>query len=430
MAVVIGIRQEDKSPWEARAPLAPEEVEELTERHGVRFQVQHSPYRVFGAQQYRNAGAEVVSDLDACPVILGVKEIPAGKLAPGKTYLYFSHTIKGQPDNMPALRRLIELGCTLIDYERIADNEGRRLVFFGRFAGLAGMIDSLRALGRRLQSEAIANPFARVRPAYEYGDLDEVRHHFALIGEEIREAGLPAEIQPFVCGFAGYGQVSRGAREIFDLLPVTRVRPDELAQLPRRGDTCFATVFDERHLVEPVEASRPFELRDYYDHPERYRAALFPYLKHLTVFINAIYWDPRYPRFLTREQLRELYEGQPRLRVIGDITCDIDGSLACTVRATTPDNPVYVYDPFSGEATDGFRGRGPVVLAVDFLPCELPVDASRHFSKSLAPFIPALDAADLSAPLEASGLPAELARAVIVHNGELTEPYRYLEKHL
>ena len=184
-------------------------------------------------------------------------------------------------------------------------------------------------------------------------------------------------------------------------------------------------------MVERVDASAPFHLQEYYEHPQRYRSIFFRHVPYLTVLVNGIYWDARYPRLLTREQLRELYAGKPpRLRVIGDISCDLDGSVQCTQRTTEPSDPVYVYDPLTGQMHSGVAGRGPVVLAVDFLPCELPVDASTYFSRVLSPFVAAMGKADFSAPLERSGLPDEVARAAIVWQGKLTPAYRYLERHL
>jgi alpha-aminoadipic semialdehyde synthase len=185
-------------------------------------------------------------------------------------------------------------------------------------------------------------------------------------------------------------------------------------------------------MVERLDASEPFHLQEYYDHPDRYRGVFAPYVPHLTVLVNGIYWEERYPRLVTLDLLRELYAGpaRPRLRVIGDITADVDGSIQCNLRPTEPDNPVYVYEPQTGQARDGVAGDGPVVLAVDHLPCELPVDSSGHFSRALAPLIPAIARADFRAPIGGSGLPPELTAATIVYNGQLTEPYRYLESFL
>lgn len=430
--VQIGIRREDKSHWEARTPLVPADVLRLIRDHGLEIAIQPSPNRAFDDDAYRQAGATLTEDLSACPVILGVKEIPPAWFERGKTYVYFSHTIKGQPDNMPALRRLMDLKGQLIDYERIVDEEGRRLVFFGRFAGLAGMIDTLWALGRRLRHEGLDTPLAAVQPAHRYRDLDHAREAIRETGDRIRTQGLPDVLRPFVCGFAGYGQVSQGAQEIYDLLPVEEVTPEALATLDAAAPHCHKVVFREEHLAEPIDGSASFRLQEYYDHPDRYRAAFFRHVPHLTALVNGIYWEPKYPPLITREQFATLYAdgASPRLRVVGDITCDIDGSLACTTRATTPDSPVYTYDPTTGQTIDGVAGRGPVVLAVDFLPCELPVDASVAFSRAVSPLIPGLAKADFAGDLANSGLPSELARATIVYQGELTEPYRSLRQHL
>jgi saccharopine dehydrogenase (NAD+, L-lysine-forming) len=428
---MLGIRREDKSNWEGRAPLVPDDVKRLKDEHGVRVCVQRSPNRVFSEDQYQAAGAVVADDLRDCPIILGVKEIPVHCFEPEKTYVFFSHTIKAQPANMPALRRLVELDCTLIDYERIVDPAGRRLVFFGRYAGLAGMIDTLWALGQRLRHEGIASPFTRVQPAHRYGDLAHFEREFRAVADEIRAEGLPEALRPLVCGFAGYGQVSHGAQHIYDQLPVKEVSPEELAAVSAGARTCYKVIFHEEHMVERIDPSQPFELQEYYQHPERYRASFFRHLPHLTALVNCIYWAPRYPRMITRAQFQQLYtRPRPRLRVVADISCDVDGSLACTTRTTDPGHPIYVYDPATGETHDGVAGTGPVVLAVDFLPCELPVDASNYFSRSFAPFVPALARADFSGSLEQSGLPPELQTATIVYQGKLTEPYRYLESEI
>ncbi len=429
---MIGIRHENKSRWETRVPLVPRDVETLVRDHGVRFHVEHSETRAFPESEYAAAGASVGDDLADCPIVVGVKEIPPEKFKPGRTYMFFSHTIKGQPSNMPMLRRLMELRCQLIDYERIIDGAGRRLVFFGHFAGLAGMIDTLWALGQRWKHEGIDTPLAMVRQAYRYGTLDKAKSDIATVGKRIRRDGLPEACRPLVCGFAGYGQVSQGAQEIFDFLPVEEVAPADLASVPPSANTCFKAVFHEKDMVERRDTSSPFDLQEYYDCPDRYRGRFFDYVPHLTILLNGIYWEPRYPRLVSLDQLRDLFcgKGRPRLRVIGDVTCDIDGAVECTTRATEPDNPVYVYEPGAGRTLDGVAGDGPVILAVDHLPCELPADSSAYFSRSLSPLIPGLARADFSAPLDRSGLPAELERATIVYQGELTEPYRHLEESL
>lgn len=430
---MIGIRREDKSQWEARVPLTPSDIQMLIEEHGLSFTVQKSPVRTYANEVFSNVGAQVADHLHDCDIIIGVKEMPVAFFEPGKTYVFFSHTIKAQPSNMPMLKRMVDLGCTLIDYERIVDDQGRRLVFFGRYAGLAGMIDTLWSLGQRLKHEGIDSPFAAVRRAYDYDDLEHAKREIAAVGDAIRKDGLPPEVQPLVCGFTGYGNVSLGAQEIYDLLPVHTVEPDEISSIGPDAHQCFRTVFREEHLVEFERGGNtPFDVQDYYEHPEKYRSTFYDSLQHLSLLVNCIYWEPKYPRLVTCEQLKQLYSGpqRPRLRVIGDITCDIEGSVECTVRPTDPGDPIYVYEPQTGQVHNGIAGDGPVIMAVDILPCELPKDSSTHFGQSLRPFMPALAAADFDKPIENSGLPAELQRATIVYKGELTEPYKYLKSEI
>jgi alpha-aminoadipic semialdehyde synthase len=424
---LLGIRREDKNLFEKRVPLVPDDVRALAPQ--ARVIVQPAPRRIFSDDAYRAAGATLGEDLASCPVILGVKEIPPQLFLAGKAYVFFSHTMKGQPQNMPMLRRLLELGCTLIDYEKIVDDQGRRLVFFGRHAGLAGMIDTLWALGKRLAHEGIQTPLDGLRPAHAYASLDEAKAEIAAAGRTLRAALRPG-LQPLTFGVTGYGNVSSGAQEILDLLAPRAVPPEELPRLPAAPEI-YKTVFYEKHLVEPT-GSGAFELQDYYPRPRGYRPVFDRYLDHLDVIVNCIYWEPRYPRLVTLEDLGRLYGGDalPRLRVIGDITCDIDGSIQANVRSTASDNPVYVYDVKREESVDGVDGRGPVILAVDNLPAELPLDASLFFSQSLRPFAPALAGADYGAPLARSGLPPALQRATIVYRGELTEPFAYLAAHL
>jgi len=435
MSRCIGIRREDKSEWERRVAVVPDIARNLREKHGIQVVVQPSPIRAFGEDEFLAAGATLDEDLSSCPVIFGVKEMPKEVFQPGKTYVFFSHVIKGQPYNMPMLKRLMELGCNLVDYEKVADDKGRRLIFFGRHAGLAGMIDTLWALGRRLQWEGIPNAFTEVRRAYQYHDLAEAQEAIRTVGDRIREDGLPPAVTPLIVGVAGYGNVSRGAQEILDLLPVVEIDPAELAAVTAeadpRTDVVYKTVFHEEHTVVPLDPSAAFALQEYYDHPERYRGVFAGHVQYLTVVANCIYWEPRYPRLITKDDLRELWaHGTPRLRVIGDISVDIDGAIEATSRATDIDDPVYVYDPLTGYTRDGVRGRGPVILAVDILPSELPRDASVYFAGVLEDYVPALASADFSVPLEELELPEELKRAVIVYHGELTPAYRYLEEHV
>lgn len=434
MKACIGIRREDKSIWERRVPIIPEHARQLQQEHGIKVQVQPSDTRVFSDEAFRQAGAHVTDDL-SCPVVFAVKEIPLDFFEPNHTYIFFAHIIKGQSYNMPMLQKMLDVGCTLIDYEKVTDAQGRRLIFFGYHAGLVGMIDTLWALGRRLDWEGIANPFSQLYQARQYDGLDEAKAAVAAVGERITREGLPKELVPFVCGFAGYGNVFRGANEIIELLPVRDVQPHELDHLMReehQASGLYKVVFKEKNTVEPVSSADRFDLQDYYDHPEKYRSKFHQHLPHLTLLVNCIYWEEKYPRLVTKQDLRELYgrEDQPRLRVIGDISCDVEGAIEATLRCTELDNPLFVYDPFDERARDGVAGRGPVILAVDILPSELPREASVYVSGKLLDYVPAIARADYSVPFEELDLPPEIKRAVVVHHGELTPDYRYLEEYL
>jgi len=433
--IVVGIRREDKSVWERRAPLVPDDVRELIAEHGIRVVIQPSDLRVFKDEEYAAVGAQVQEDLSECDVIFAVKEVPLHLILPDKTYVYFAHVIKGQPYNMPMLKRLLDLGCTLIDYEKVTDEKGRRLIFFGRHAGWAGMLDTLWALGKRLEWEGIPNPFSSIHQAHTYPDLEAGRRAVQEAGEEIRQKGLPPILTPLVVGFAGYGNVSRGAQEIFDLLPHRDVAPSDLPALFEAEPdphVLYKVVFKEEHTVEPVSPEDRFDLQDYYAHPEKYRARFPAYLPYLTVLINAIYWEAKYPRLVTRSDLRDLFGGpaRPRLRVIGDISCDIEGAIECTVKCTEPGDPVYAYNPRTDETVNGYAGEGVVVLAVDILPSELPRESSVDFSAVLREFVPAIARADYTVPFDQLALPPEIKRAVIAYRGELTPGYKYLEKYL
>ncbi|RMF61017.1 MAG: hypothetical protein D6748_02705 [Calditrichaeota bacterium] len=432
----IGIRRETKDTTERRAPLTPAQVEKLVKKHGIRVIVEPSPQRVFTEEEYQKRGAEISEDLRECNIIFGVKEIPIPDLEPEQTYCFFSHTIKAQPYNMPMLKKILELKDTLLDYELVKDHNHRRTIFFGNFAGYAGMIDSLWALGRRLQWEGYHTPFAEIQPAHQYESLEAAKAAIREVGNQIREHGLPPALTPFVCGFTGYGQVSKGAQEIYDLLPSIQISAGELTEFFRKKEFdsthVYKVEFHKYDMFEPIPGQAhidEFTWFEFNEHPEFFQGKFEQYVPYLTMLINGIYWEPRYPRLLSKKYLKELFQKEttPRLRIIGDITCDIEGSIEATVKATNSRNPVYVYHPETGEALDGWEGRGVVILAVDKLPTELPRESSEFFGNSLLPYVPGLAAADFNVPFEALELPEGFKEAVIVHQGKLTPSFQYLK---
>lgn len=436
MKLRIGIRREDKNPWERRVPLIPAHSGEIIRKFPLDIWLQPSEIRIFPDKNFIGEGARIEEDLSSCSVVFAVKEIPLDFFQPGKTYMFFSHTIKGQAYNMPMLKKMMDLKCTLIDYERVVDEKGQRLVFFGLQAGQAGMIDTLWAYGQRLQKLGQHNPFEDVRLAYQYDSLADAKRSIGKVGEHIERSGLQPAQTPMICGFAGYGRVSLGAQEIFDLLPADEIKPDDLEAFFKggdfRSDKVYKVVFKEEHMVTPRSKSGRFDLQEYYDHPERYGSIFEKYLPFLSVLVNCIYWTPSYPHFVSKEFLRQLWEKDraPRLKVIGDISCDVEGAIECTLYATNPGDPVYVYDPIEQNATPGPDGRGVVIMATDNLPAELSLESSLFFSDVLSPFVPAIAMADYSGSFDDCDLPYPIKRAVILYQGEFTPEYAYMKEYI
>ncbi|MEA3432478.1 MAG: bifunctional lysine ketoglutarate reductase /saccharopine dehydrogenase family protein [candidate division WOR-3 bacterium] len=423
-----GIRREDKNKWEARVPLVPSDIRELLKK-GIKFYIQPSDIRAFKEKEFEEVGAHIEEDLSSCPVIFGVKEMPAQFFKKGRTYIFFAHVIKGQEYNMPMLKRMMELECNLIDYERIIDENGKRLVFFGRFAGLAGIIDTLWAFGQRLLFKGVKNPFSEIKKTHEYSSLKEIKRAITNIGHKIAIDGLSPSVSPCIIGIAGYGNVSRGVQEILNLLPIEEISPLEIERITDKRKQLYKVVFKEEDMVKPVSADGIFDLNDYYNYPEKYRSKFHKHLPYLSILMNCIYWTPKYPRLVTKGDIRRLFtDKNPRLKVIGDISCDIEGSIEATLHTTDPAKPVFTYDPQRETAIPGFKGDGIVVMAIDNLPCELPRESSESFSKVVKRFVPAIVSADYGVNLDEIELPAEIKKALILHKGKLTPDYKYLEQ--
>ena len=398
--------------------------------------IQPSKIRIFSDDEYARCGASVSEDLSDCPLVLAIKEIPSEHFRTGTAYMFFSHVSKGQSYNMNMLGRILKVGASLLDYEQIVDGENRRLVFFGNHAGAAGLFETLYALGKRLEWEGYSTPLLSLARPLEFTSLDAGRQLLARVGERIANEGVGRALSPLIVGFAGYGNVSGGAQEFFDLLPHEEIAPDRLGSFMAAGSfsdkKLYKVVFKEKDIAVPIEAAEPFDLDNYYRRPEAYRGRFEEYLPHLTVLINCIYWEPKYPRLVTKQWLRSEWNNgrRPRLRVIGDITCDIEGSIECTVKATGPGNPVFTYLPSSEQVFDGWEGEGVVVMAVDTLPAEVPREATISFGEMLLPYLDSLASADFSLPFNELALGDTLKRSIIVHRGELTDSYQYLAKYL
>jgi alpha-aminoadipic semialdehyde synthase len=432
MSFTLGIRREDKNIWERRVPIIPNHVKELKEKYDISTIIQPSKIRIFSDEEYRNIKVKVDENLRDANVIFAVKEIPIDLFEKNKTYVFFAHITKGQKYNMPMLKRMIDLRCNLIDYERITDEKNRRLVFFGRYAGFAGMVDTLWALGQRLKYKKIKSPIDEIKQSIYYDDIDKIKNHFRKIGKRIQMQGFPDNISPIVVGLAGYGNVSNGAQEILDVLPIKEINPNELETLNTNysNKVIYKVVFREEDIVVPVFSNKKFNLQEYYSNPEFYQSVFYRYLPYMTILMNCIYWEERYPRLITKKFIKECYSKNIKLQIIGDISVDINGAIEITSKTTTPSNPVFVYNPLTDNISDNYRDDGIVIMAVDNLPCELPKESSIEFSNALFSFIPHIVKADYSTDFDSLDLPPEIKRAVILHHGTLTPNFSYISKFL
>lgn len=424
---MIGLRREDKNEWERRVALTPLHVKHLLDS-GLDVAVETATHRAYPDADYRAVGARVGDGFDDARVVLGIKEVALDRLQADKTYVFFSHTTKAQSHNMPLLRRMLDLGCTLLDYEQITDGQGRRLIFFGRHAGYAGMIDTLWVLGRRLALDGFDTVLQQIKPAHQYTTLAQALEHIADVGRQLARDGLPAGLDPIVCGFTGTGNVSTGAQDVLSRLPVLDLKPEDLrARKQHRRDAIYKVVLDLNQRFQRDDGG-PVEIAELAAHPERFTNATLPYLPGLTVLVNGMFWVPALPRLLTLADMRALHRSGElaSLRVIADISCDIGGAIEATYKATTPANPVFVYDVPHERFADGFAGDGPVILAIDNLPAELPRESSQDFGDTLLPFVEPLYRCDWTRPFADLALPSELSRAIIAHRGELIPRFEYL----
>ena len=431
----IGIRDENKYKMERRAPITPTYTERIIKDYGIEIDVLHSEKRIFTDEEYAKTGCNIVQNLDETPIIFGVKEIPIQDLRQDKTYIFFSHVIKGQQHNMPLLQRMIDLKSTLIDYEKIVDENNRRLIFFGRHAGLAGMINTLWSFGLRLRHLGIVNPFETLQQTYTYSSLEEAENVIKEIGNNIQINGLPQELAPLTIGITGYGNVSIGAQHILDLLPITEITPDELLNLKNNKNaisnkTIYKVVFKEEHIAKHKDGEK-FILHDFFNKPELFKSVFSKYVEHLTVLVNCSYWDNRYEPLVTKKHLRHLHStNSKKLTVIGDISCDVNGGIEATHTGTEIENPIFVYDPMTDTPEFGHTGNGVLIMAVDILPSELPREASISFADALIDFIEPIVSCDYNTEFDNIKLPTPIKKALILLQGELTPDYQYLKKYL
>lgn len=357
----IGIIREGKIPVDERVPLTPRQCAYLLKSYpDLQIRVQSSEIRAFTDQEYEAEGVEVVSDVKDCDILMGVKEVPLNELVPDKTYMFFSHTYKQQPYNRKLLQEILNRRIKLIDYEVLKDTHGTRLLGFGRYAGIVGAYNAFRAWGE------LTGDY-KLKPAHQCHDRREME-------AELVKVVLPEQVR---IALTGSGRVAGGVLEILSALRITKVFPKEYINLEFHEP--IYTQLDVNHYFRRVDG-RHFERHEFYRDPVGYESAFMKYARVTDIFIPAHFWSDRSPYIFTREDARN-----PgfKIKLVSDISCDIDGPVASTLRPSTIENPFYGYDP-SQEAEVPFGTEGSIgVSAVDNLPCELPRDASEDFGNEL-----------------------------------------------
>ncbi|XP_048404950.1 alpha-aminoadipic semialdehyde synthase, mitochondrial isoform X1 [Stegostoma tigrinum] len=441
---ILALRREDINAWERRAPLAPRHIKEVTSA-GYKVLVQPSNRRAIHEKDYRQAGAIIQEDISEASLIIGVKSPPVEKLIPKKTYAFFSHTIKAQEANMPLLDAVVEKEIRLIDYEKMVDSKGTRVVAFGKWAGVAGMINILHGLGLRFLALGHHTPFMHIGMAHNYRNSAQAVQAVRDCGYEISLGLMPKSIGPVTFVFTGTGNVSKGAQEIFTELPCEFVEPHELQDVFQSGDQrkVYCTVLSRHHHVvrksdgkyDPVEYQHRPQL-----YTSRFSVDIAPYT---TCLVNGIYWDPDTPRLLTRLDASNLLasakdfdpasDGCPelphRFLAICDISADTGGSIEFMTECTSIDMPFCMYDAEQQVIHDSLEGNGILMCSIDNLPAQLPIEATEYFGDQLSPYLWEMLTSDATQPFEKENdLTPVIRNAVIASNGSLTPKFKYIQK--
>ena len=396
--IKLGILREGKTPPDNRVPLTPDQCVEVQQKFkNVQVVVQNSQVRCFRDEEYREHGIPVQEDLSDCDVLMGVKEVPLSDLVPGKIYFFFSHTIKKQDYNRKLLQTILQKKIQLVDYEVLTDKNGFRIIGFGRFAGLVGAYNGLRALGLRRR-------IFDLKPAHQCDGLEEMLYQLNLVN-------LP----PVKIALTGDGRVANGVLEVLEFMKIQRLSPEEFLETEHPEEPVYTQLLPQ-HYARRKDGSA-FDLQHFFKHPKIYENALLPFARSTDLLIAAAYWDPKAPVLFTAEDMKQQ---DFRISVISDITCDIEGSIPSTKRAATIAEPFYDYNPETGVLEAPFSSEKNItVQAVDNLPNELPKDASRDFGRNLTDKVfPSLFGKDSDGIIE---------RASVTKNGKLMERYSYLQ---
>lgn len=394
-----GIVKERKNPPDRRVVFTPEELVRLQQQHPeVTVQVESSDIRVFSDENYSKLGIEVAEDISDCDVFFGVKEIPVDALLPNKKYFFFSHTIKKQSHNQKLLRAILDKNIELYDHETIVDVNNKRLIGFGRYAGIVGAYNGFRAFGIKY-------------------DLFNIPKAETLQNKEDLIARLKRQTLPNIkIVLTGHGKVGMGAKEILDGMKIKQVSTNDfLTKIYSQAVYTQIDVLDYNKRLD----GQVLDKTDFYINPQEYTSNFERFTKVADIFMAGHFHANGSPDILTLEMLKK---SDLKIKVVADISCDVEGPIASTLRASTIAEPFYGFLPIENKEVPYTHPGSIMVMSVDNLPCELPKDASEGFGEMfMEHVIPAFFNNDKD------GI---LARAKMTENGKLTQRFAYLQDYV
>ena len=394
-----GIIKERKNPPDRRVVFTPEELERLQSDYpDALVKVESSDIRVFPDEDYSKLGIEVAEDISDCEVFFGVKEIPVDYLIPNKKYFFFSHTIKKQPYNRKLLQAILEKNIELYDHETIVDANNKRLIGFGRYAGIVGAYNGFRAFGIK----------------YELFNLPKAE---TLNSKEDLVVRLRRQIFPNLkIVLTGHGKVGMGAKEILDGMKIKQVSVDDF--LNKVYSQPVYTQIDVLDYNKRIDG-QVLDNKDFYNNPQEYTSDFERFTKVADIFMAGHFHGNNAPDILTQDMLKA---ADCKIKVVADISCDVDGPIACTIKASTIAEPFFGYLPGEHKEVPYTHPGSIMVMSVDNLPCELPKDASEGFGEMFMKYvIPAFFNGDKDGILQ---------RAKITENGKLTPRFAYLQDYV
>lgn len=395
----IGIIKEGKTPPDERVALSPQQCREISEQYpAINLLVQESEVRRFKTEEYTAQGVSIVDSVDDCDVMIGVKEVPISDLIPNKTYFYFSHTTKKQSYNRELLKAMINKNIRMIDYEGLKNENGVRLIGFGKYAGIVGCYNSFYTYGKRTGAFDL-------KRAYLCEDRAEMEGEFSKIV-------LPDNYKIII---TGAGRVAQGAMEVLSKLDIRKVTAKEIVSNDFNEPVYAQLLVDDYNKRNDGQA---FTRQDFYKDPVDYQSDFMKFAQVADMYISCHFWNSNSPFIFTREDAKSK---SFNIKVIGDISCDIDGPVASTLRPSTIESPIYGYNPLT-EKEVGFNDENAIsVMAVDNLPCELPKDASSDFGREFIDHI---------LPHLLDDKENLISRATICADGDLTPEHEFLRDYV